>query len=390
MQRGRLTRKVVLSLALLAGGFVLTNFRLVARYSTYPHRTPATSIGWYEPKEAVRGRPGRAIPAAPESPIRKDALEKSVAWVEARNPSAFLVMKDGRIVIERYYGGFGAQSLSNTMSMAKGILALAVGIAIGEGRITSEDDAVAAYLPEWADDARGRISIGHLLQMTSGLVFDDNMVNPFSDVAQLHAGADDVDRYALATRLGDPPGGTFRYTNVNAQILSLVLERATGRRYADYLSEKLWQPLGASDAALWLDRPGGRPRTYCCLFATARDWLRVAQLMLDRGQVDGRTVVPARWIDKMTTSSPREPEYGYGLWLGYPAAGRLPGNDWAIPSTVRDMYYFSGQGKERMYITPSKGLVVVRLGEDVPTARWDEAYLTDTLVRGIDENGGAS
>jgi CubicO group peptidase (beta-lactamase class C family) len=383
MPRGRFTRKVVFTLALLAGGFLLTNFRLVARYSTYPHRTPATSIGWYEPKETVHGRPGAAIPSATRTSIRHEALDASLAWVEARNPSAFLVMKDGQIVVERYYGGFTAQSLSNTMSMAKGILALMVGIAIGENKIASENDPVARYLPEWADDARGRITVQDLLQMTSGLTFDDNMVNPFSDVAQLHAGVADVDRYALATRLGGVPGAAFHYTNVNAQLLSLVVERATGRRYAEYLSEKLWQPLGAGDGALWLDHEGGRPRTYCCFFATARDWLKVAGLMLDKGRADGRQIVPARWIEKMTTSSTHEPEYGYGLWLGYPSPPpRL--KDWSIPSAVTDMYYFSGQGKERMYITPSKGLVIVRLGEDVPTARWDEAFLTDTLARGID------
>jgi CubicO group peptidase (beta-lactamase class C family) len=362
---------------------VLTNFRLVARYSTYPHRTPATSVGWYQPKEAVRGTQGRELPTAPGAGIRREALEASRAWVEDRNPSAFLVMKDGAIVLERYYGGFGPDRLVNTMSMAKGVLALVVGIAIGEGRIASEDDRLARYLPEWAADARGDITIRQLLQMTSGLRFDDNMANPFSDVVQLHAGVDDVDAYALRTPLGEKPGTAFRYTNVNAQVLSLVVERATGRRYADYLSEKLWQPIGASDAAVWLDQPGGHPRTYCCFFATARDWLRVAQLMLDDGRVDGRRVVPAGWIEKMTRSSLREPEYGYGLWLGYPTSPRLPGNYWTIPTTVSDMYYFSGQGKERMYITPSKGLVVVRLGEDVPTARWDESFLTDTLVRGI-------
>src|SRR5262249_42757913 len=118
------------------------------------------------------------------------------------------------------------------------------------------------------------------------------------------------------TPLACEPGSRFDYHSINTQALSIILERATGRRYADYLSEKVWQPLGASDASVWLDGPGGEAKTFCCLFATARDWARVGLLILHEGRVGGRQVVPAEWVRRMLTPSANEPDYGYHIWLG--------------------------------------------------------------------------
>lgn len=376
IKKGLVIIGCLLSLALTA--FAVTEPTYAWRLLTYPRRQPITAVKWYKPLEAVKGSQSTSLTVAQTSHISEKALADAAAWAEERNSSVFLVMHNGQIVAEKYWRGFRATDTFNSMSMAKGVLSLVTGIAIAEGALSSEEAEIGQYLKEWSQDERGTIRIKHLLQMTSGLRFNDNPFNPFSDLVKMH-GRPDALKEALKAPLYTKPGEAFDYTNVNSQILSTVIERATGRRYADYVSDKLWQPLGAGDAAVWLDREGGNAKAYCCFFATPRDWLRVARLMIDRGRVNGKQIVPESWIKKMTTSSDRETEYGYGIWLAYPS-DKPKSTNRTIPKLVRDMYYFDGQGKQRLYVVPSKNLVIARFGENHGTW-WDDAALADMVVQ---------
>ena len=162
------------------------------------------------------------------------------------------------------------------------------------------------------------------------------------------------------------------------QALAVVLERATGRRYADYLSEKVWAPAGASDAAVWLDRPGGLAKTFGGVLATARDWARVGLLLQNGGRVGDRQLVPAAWVREMLTPSPREPDYGYQIWLGRGGCRR---EDHEKPFAAPDVAYLDGRFKQRVSVVPSAELVVVRVGEQA--RGWDETELVNTLLRGL-------
>ena len=137
---------------------------------------------------------------------------------------------------------------------------------------------------------RRKITLRHLLQMHAGLKPMGAYEEPFSDASYLALGTDMryiVDNVGVA----EEPGQRFDYNNVNFQALGFVLEAATGRRYAEFLSEKLWKPLGAGDSAVWLDRDGGSARTFGYLFATATDWAKVGLLLLHDGIWDGRRIV---------------------------------------------------------------------------------------------------
>ena len=123
---------------------------------------------------------------------------------------------------------------------------------------------------------------------------------------------------ALDFELENEPGTFFAVSNANAQLMGLVLERATGRPYEDYLAEKLWGPIGAGEARMYMDREGGMPAVSCCYRATPRDWLRLGALLLADGMVGDQRLWPAGWINEMTRGSAVNPNYGYQIWVGNP------------------------------------------------------------------------
>ncbi|MCC7259281.1 MAG: serine hydrolase [Gammaproteobacteria bacterium] len=321
--------------------------------------------------------------------IDSGALEAAVAYGADTGSHALLVWHDGALQLEHYYPGYGPESRTPTQSMHKSVLALLVGIAIRDGFIASVDDPAARYLTEWAGDGRAAITIRQMLQQQSGIGFPTfSFWNPRSDSLQLMVGGD-VARVAFAQTLEDPPGSRFDYNNVNPQLLGILLERATGRRHADYLSEALWRRIGADDATVLLDSAGrGMARTFCCLDATARSWLQVGLLHLHGGVHDGEQVVPAAWMREVVTPSPRNPDYGYLTWLGTGYQERRAYNHktsatayHAEPFAAPDVIYFDGFGGARVYVVPSQGLVIVRTGDIA--FDWDDAKLPNLLLRGI-------
>jgi CubicO group peptidase (beta-lactamase class C family) len=194
---------------------------------------------------------------------------------------------------------------------------------------------------------------------------------------------------ALNQPLESEPGSRFDYNNVNAQDLGLIIQRATGTRYAQYLSESLWQRIGADDAFVVLDSEEHHmARTFCCLNATARSWLRLGLLHLNAGTANGAEVVPAAWMRDVATPSARNPNYGYLTWLGTEHQKKRYYNRktsthafHSEPFVAKDLIYFDGFGGQRVYIAPSLGLVIVRTG-DMATD-WDDARLPNLIIRGL-------
>lgn len=360
-----------------AGGVVAWNWVFINRALTYPD-DPITKVDWYTPMEMIPSGVRTPIPTA-RPQISQAALDKIARYAQEHNSSALLVMHQGKMVLEKYWRGHDRNTYTNSMSLAKTVLSLLIGVAIAEGNIQSELDPVAKYIPEWANDDRAKITIEDLLKMQSGLRDYEVTDDPFSDIVQMYLGSD-AQAAALKVPAQTPPSQIFAYTNANSQILGLVLERATGQRFGQYLATKLWQPIGAQEAQLWLDRPNGNAKPFCCLFARSQDWLRVGQLLLNSGKVNQQQIVPAKWIKKMVTSDGVEPFYGYHIWL---KARTQDGPGYTKRATetflADDMFYLDGWGQQRVYIMPSQELVVVRVGEK-PKA-WDDAVIPNTLIR---------
>lgn len=342
------------------------------------------------PLERVSGGPLIDIPTTSTGKISPEALANAIAYGEETRSHALIVYHDGAIELEHYYPGHDAKEITPTQSMHKSVLAMLVGIAIEDGFIESVDDPAYLYLPEWANDQRQAITIRHMLQQSSGINFATFGINPLGGFFQLMLGAD-VTPVALNLEQEVPAGTRFDYNSAIPQNMGLIIQRATEKRYAEYLSEALWQHLGVPDAWVVLDsEENSMPRTSCCLDATARSWLRLGMLHLDKGRVGSHQLVPEEWMRKVVTPSEHNPNYGYFTWLGteydqYRYYNRKTSTRvlHSEPFAAPDVIFYDGFGGQRVYIIPSRKLVIVRTGAIAPD--WDDAHLPNVIVRGLPE-----
>jgi CubicO group peptidase (beta-lactamase class C family) len=303
-----------------------------------------------------------------------------------------LVLHRGKLQYEAYWEGSNAETPVYSFSMHKTVVGMMVGFAIADGKIGSVEDPAAKYLPEWSDPEHSQIRIKHLLQMSSGLESMQYGDNPFSKHQRRQIGTD-LERTALSFDVQEPPGQRFDYNGINPTLLVMIIERTTGRRYADYLSEKLWKPLGNRTAHVWLDHEKGLVFAATSLFATPRDWLRVGIMMLDHGRVDGREVLPEAWFRQMITPSPTNPVYGDLTWLGFNSSGAVSvlSKGLARYNTVdqkatselasRNLICFDGLGGQRVYVFPDSELVIVRTG--VLNGGYEDPTLPNLLLAGV-------
>ncbi len=364
-----------------------------ARMAALPAERGVEAVEAYQPAETVRGAGPVVKPLPAASPARaglsEAAIAEAVALAERQESHALLVARHGRLVVERYWNGFGRQSRFSTASMHKGVMALAMGAAAGEGLI-AESDPVGRHLPEWRDDPRGRIAIASLLEMASGLAFPPQPPGPPGpDSPNLRLMfAPDIRKVALEIPADAPPGTRFAYSNADSQLAGEALQAALPVRYARFLSERIWRPIGAADASLFLDREGGSAHWFCCLQASAMDWLRVGELIRTGGRHGGRQLVPAAWVAAMTAPSRLNPNFGRQVWRGSPHAPQrrygerialtVPAKD---PFLAEDTVFLDGAGGQRVYVIPSAGLVIVRIGR--PRLDWDDSALPNIILRGL-------
>ena len=340
----------------------------------------------YAPLERVAGDVS-ATPLPRRTGLDRQ-FENAVAIAGRAQSYSLLVWRDGAIVLERYWPGAGSDSRPDGASMHKSITALAVGAAVALGKIGSIDDPVEHYLTEWRGTPEGRVTVRNLLNMASGLSTFSQTGGWLSESNRFLAGLMPED-LVLSRRLQATPGEAFTYRNLNTQLLGLIVERATGRRYAEFVSDRIWQPIGAADAQVWLDRPGGLARTYTAFLARAEDWLRLGLLIKDRGMFQGQPVLPPEWVDEMMDASPANPNYGFQMWRAHPYQAvryynpALKGLSTAAsePIDAADMVFFDGVGGQRVYVSRALDLVIVRLGVARPD--WDDSALPNAVIRAL-------
>ena len=353
-------------------------------------------ISNYDPLEAVPGATGAAaLPAASPSAIPAAALDGAVAYVADRNSTALIVWHNGAIVHEKYFAGYGPDSLINAKALAKPLTSIIVGRAIAQGFIKSLDQPAADFITEWQDDAeRRKITIRHLLGMRSGLLpqdFDATEAESVLQRAYLHPRHEDVliHEYPLT----HAPGSRYEYSNANAELIAPIIERATGQRYATYLGTALLQPLGAAGGTIWVNRPGGMAHSGCCIQLPAHSWLRLATLLLQDGVWDGQRLLPEGYVGDMRTADALNPHAGLGVWIaGEYVERRGPLNPaiplgqtyHSAPYLADDLFLFDGNGNQVVYIVPSRDLVILRTGGfPAQDKGWDNSYLPNLLIRGL-------
>jgi len=338
---------------------------------------------------AVPGCGERALPVAKKPTLPAAAFAEMKRYSDSVGGVGLLVLRDGRIEHEAYAAPYGPATRTMSHSMHKSVVALVAGAAIRDGLLPPVDRPVGEAIPAWKDDSRGRIPLRSFLTMSSGLkLYSAARREP--EAQRLMMGPD-IEAVALANPVEAPPDGVFKYNNANTQIVGTALLRglaAKGRGdYARYLSDALWCPVGNAPATLWVDDKG-TPRFYAGLQATARDWARIGQLVLDRGRVGRRQVLPADWIAAMTAPSKANPQYGYQVWRGTPWTAQRA---YSAESPIRvphkeayladDVVFFDGFGGQRVYVVPSSKLVIVRTGE--ANLAFDDSILVNAALRGL-------
>jgi len=272
---------------------------------------------------------------------------------EALGTRAIVVVKDGRIVAERYADGFDAGTRQLGWSMSKSVTNLLAGRLVAQGRLALADDALR---PEWTD-VRSRITVEDLLRMTSGLAWDEtyDLGSPITRMLYLEP---DMAAYAARRPLTHEPGTYQQYASGSTNILCAVMRERSGLT-ASMPHELLMAPLGLT-STVWEPDAVGTPVCSSYLWATPRDWAAIGQFALDEGQWQGQQLLPAGWMAESTTVVPvagEEQGYAAGWSVNRLADGSL--KDQRLPA---DAYWASGHDGQRLYVVPAARLVVVRLG----------------------------
>jgi CubicO group peptidase (beta-lactamase class C family) len=262
---------------------------------------------------------------------------------------AYLILKNDSLWHESYYDGYNKDSKSNSFSMAKSIVSMALFKAIEEGKMKGLDQKVSDYFPQFGKGLGARMTVGDLSSMASGLSWDEKYYSPFSIVTRAYFD-DDLKKVILGLDVVEEPGKTFKYLSGNTQLLAMVIEKATGEHLSDYVSKKFWQPMGAENNALWqIDDEGGIEKAYCCIASNARDFARFGKLFKHNGKWNGRQLLDSTSVQKMITPRFAEsPQYGYGWWM----------NNYM----GKQMYYMRGHLGQFVIVIPQDDIIIVRLG----------------------------
>ena len=349
---------------------------------------------WYDPQERVAG--GEPAPleawAEGENPIAADIYREASSWAQQQRSDSLVVLYKGRLAHASYFNGRTPDSEFSTHSLTKVLNSILVGHAIADGYMQSVDQPAADFLPEWDTDERRDITVRDLLNMAGGLQ-ETFAFWPGSPRLARTMGTDIVTAN-LDVGLYAPPGTAFTHANPNSQVAGIVLERAVGMRFGDYLAQKLWAPLGLRDGWLFLDRPGGMAHTDCCMWTAIEDWAHIGQMLLQDGCFAGQQIIPEGWVNEMTTPSAANENYGMQLWLGtshkplrtYDPNIEFLGNLHSEPFVADDVFFLDGAGDQRLYMIPSRELVILRTGKDGP--EWDDALLPNLFTRAVDSISG--
>jgi CubicO group peptidase (beta-lactamase class C family) len=299
----------------------------------------------------------------PSDPALKAALDHAFEEPPTppfRHTKAVVVVRDGRVIAERYAPGIGIDTPLPSFSMTKSMVNALLGIMTRQG-LTSP--SLPAPIPEWhgATDPRREIEVGHLMRMTSGLALDETN-SGFDPSSQMYL-HDDMSDFAVKAPMIAPPGTRFAYSSATTQILARIIRKAVGgpEQTLAYAWRELFNPLGMRSVTLEFDASGTLQGSNN-MQASARDWARFGLLYLNDGEIGGKRILHEDWVD-YSAAATLDSDYAAGFWTNrsdHPnAKGRVRAG---MP---RDAYYAAGNLGQRCVIIPSQHMVVVRMGDSV-------------------------
>ncbi len=277
--------------------------------------------------------------------------------------AGLIVVKDGRILVERYNFGHGTASKWTSFSVAKSVTSMLVGAAVRDGHLTL-DDPLTQYLPQLRNTAYDGVTIRHVMQMSSGVAWNEDYDDPNSDVVRNGTamrnggGTPALISYMAALPRAAPPGTRFNYSTGETHLVGVVLRTALNQNLSTYLSEKIWSAFAMESDALWmLSADNGDELAGCCISATLRDYARLGIFAMRNGVLqNGVPVLPDGWMQQSITPAPTTTDYGYLWWL-----------------TGSGDYYASGFAGQAIQVYPQQNTIIA-MQSFWPAERGDGNY----------------
>ena len=384
-------------LAVLAGVIVLA---LTAALLIYPPVYVFRLLAWGNSDSFDWQKfPEHRLEAAPVAFRFREAPDERVAtlfaqlagvddwgsFLEENHTQAFIVIQDGTVLYEEYFNDTRRDSIVTSFSVAKSFTSALIGATIDDGYIHSVDDPITDYLPELAtrDTRFESITIRDLLRMSSGLEYEENRWLVFNGDDPLTTYYPDQRRLALQnTKIIDPPGEYFLYNKYHPQLLGMILERTTGQTVTEYLQKRIWDPIGMEFGGSWsIDSEAGNfEKMETGVNARAIDFAKFGQLFLNQGRWNGQQVISQQWVAESTNPylpSDYSAYYPADWFSDLPGQGYYQYMWWGV-ARESGSYDFvaAGDRGQFIYVSPRKGLVIVRNGIDygIPFAAWFDLF----------------
>lgn len=290
---------------------------------------------------------------------------------EELDTRAIVVLKDGELVAERYADGFDPATPQLGWSMTKSVTNLLVGRLVQQGELSLDD---AGLVEDWTDE-RSEITIRHLLEMTSGLEWDETY-DLGTPITQMLYGEDDMGAYVASQDLAHEPGSYLQYSSGSTTLLCDII--TDGRGGANLPREEIFAPLGLATATLETDA-AGTPVCSSYMWASPRDWASIGQFALQDGEWNGEQLLPEGWMSESTAAvttadTIESPGYASSWWSNTAADGSIVNE--GLPG---DAYFASGHDGQKVTVVPSEALVIVRMGF-TPTVEDERAFSTASML----------
>ncbi len=326
------------------------------------------------------------FPTSPQPIILPEAFQYNDSTINVRayldytQTDALLVIRNDTIRFEYYANQFKPEDHHISWSMSKSVISALLGIAINEGKIKSIEETVTDYLPEFVGTGYDKVQIKDVLQMSSGVGFNEDYGDFNSDInimGRYFALGMPMADFAKRLKREWTPGTYNHYVSIDTQVLGMILTKATGETVTDYMREKLWSRIGAESDAYWIIDNTGMEFVLGGLNATARDYAKIGQLFLDSGRWRGQQIVPEAWVTASVTPdaphlmpgprSTAEGKDGYGF-------------QWWIPYGGNDEFNAQGIYGQFIYIDPDKDLVIVKLSSNYHFKNDSTGFFHDTEI----------
>jgi CubicO group peptidase (beta-lactamase class C family) len=282
---------------------------------------------------------------------------------ETHKTVAFMIIRNDSILYEKYYSGYDDSAIIPSFSLSKSFISALIGIAINEELIKNVQQPVTDFIPELKqnDPRFENITLEHLLNMRSGIRFNEGYSNPFADMAKYYYGRN-LNKYLTQLKIETPPDEKYNYLSVNTLLLGIAIERATGKKLNQYLEEKIWKPLNMEFDASWSidSKKDKQIKAFCCINARTRDFAKFGRLYLNNGKYSEQQIIPEEWIKKtmaITNDSKDSQNYAYNY-------------SWRVKED--GAIFAKGVLGQFIYVFPEKNIIIVRLGKKTDGINWPE------------------